>query len=109
MWTNLLLPPPRPPRTDVICACSPRNSRPIIPPAIGGRHTVHGKWGTDWRECDVKHSPDYCSGWAYVTTPRLGVRLAEMAANVDPGKMCLRLEDLFITGMLRERIEGKDG
>ena len=70
---------------------------------------MHGKWGTDWRECDVKHSPDYCSGWAYVTTPRLGVRLAEMAANVDPGKMCLRLEDLFITGMLRERIEGKDG
>ena len=61
----------------------------------------------DPQECDVKHSPDYCSGWAYVTTPALGLRLAEMAANVDPGKMCLRLEDLFITGMLRERIQGE--
>ena len=59
------------------------------------------------QECDVKLSPDYCSGWAYVMTPKLGLRLAEVAANVDPGTMCLRLEDLFITGMLRERIQGK--
>ena len=67
---------------------------------------MHGKWATHWQECDIKHSPDYCSGWAYVVTPKLGLRLAEVAANVAPGKICLRLEDLFITGMLRERIEG---
>ena len=29
--------------------------------------------------CNVKHSPDYCSGWVYL-----------VAAKVNPGTMCLR-------------------
>ena len=33
----------------VECPNPIRNSRPIIPPTIGGRHTVHGKWGTHWQ------------------------------------------------------------
>ena len=63
--------------------------------------------GAGYLIIDIKHSPDFCIGWAYVMTPRQGLRLAEVAANIDPAKICLRLEDLFITGMLRERIEGK--
>merc|ERR1712241_1372648 len=39
-------------------------------------------------------------------TPMLGLRLAEVAANIDARAMCLRLEDMFITGMLRDHIEG---
>ena len=90
----------------VECPSPIRNSMPIILPAIGGYNTVHGKWATHYHECDIKRSPDYCSGWAYVTTPKLALQIAEMAANIRSHNMCLRLEDLFITGMLRERIEG---
>ena len=62
--------------------------------------------GAGYLIIDIKHSPDFCSDWAYVMTPRQGLRLAEVAANIDPAKICLGLEDLFTTGMLRERIEG---
>ena len=43
-------------RPDGVVECpNPiRNSRPIIPPAIGGRHTIHGKWGTHWQVCMQK-------------------------------------------------------
>ena len=33
----------------------------------------------DHKECSDKHSPDYCSGWAYV-----------VAANVSQGTKCLK-------------------
>ena len=54
----------------------------------------------------LKRFPDFCTGYAYVTTPKLALRIAEMAANMRPHNMALHLEDVFITGMLRERIEG---
>ena len=71
---------------DVIECPSPmRYLIPTIPisSALGGYHLVQGKWGTHMQECDRNFFPDYCTGWAYTMTPRLGLRLAEVAANVD--------------------------
>ena len=90
----------------VECPSPVRNSKPIILPAIGGYNTVHGKWATRYYECDIKRFPDFCTGYAYVTTPKLALQIAEMAANLRPLNMAIHLEDVFITGMLRERIEG---
>ena len=49
--------------------------------------------------------PSFCPGWAYVTTPEMGIRIAEMASNmpVHVQKM-KRLDDIYMTGMVVERI-----
>ena len=42
----------------------------------------------DPKECNYKHSPDYCNGWAYV-----------VVANANPGTKCLT-EKTCITRIL---------
>lgn len=51
--------------------------------------------------------PDYCPGWAYITSPTFGLKLLQSANWLIPsdGKI-KRLDDFFVTGYLRSRILG---
>ena len=42
--------------------------------------------------------PDFCPGWAYVTSPSFGVKLAEAATSLPDLARMKRLDDIFVTG-----------
>ena len=50
--------------------------------------------------------PDCFPGWLYVTTPRVGLELAEVANMATDIVNVARLDDIYVTGFLRERLEG---
>ena len=45
--------------------------------------------------------PDYCIGWLYVTTPRVGLALVEVSV-MKKDQLIVTNDDNFITGILRE-------
>ena len=45
--------------------------------------------------------PDYCIGWLYVTTPRVGLALVEVSV-LRKDQLVVTNDDNFITGILRE-------
>lgn len=58
------------------------------------------------REMPSRVFPDFCPGWAYVLSPALGVKLAQSAASMTEMKSMKRLDDIFVTGFARQRLEG---
>ena len=42
--------------------------------------------------------PDFCPGWAYVTSASFGVRLAEFATDLPDLARMKRLDDIYVTG-----------
>jgi len=89
------------------CPSPMRNMRPWRPRPSGGSSTVMGKWSVKTYEMDRRVWPDFCPGWAYVTTPSTAIQLAEMTANLPPSLLRLnRLDDIFVVGVAREHIEG---
>merc|ERR1711997_650331 len=56
---------------------------------------------------DRRVYPSFCPGWAYLTTPDMAIKLAEMASNLPPKLLKLkRLDDMFMTGFALEQIPG---
>ena len=45
---------------------------------------------------------DACNGWLYVTTPKVGLALAEASLTVK--SKCGHLEDFYFTGFVRESL-----
>lgn len=97
------------PSTDwpdtILCPSVMRNMRPWRQ-----NHTksIMGKWSIQREEMDRRVYPDFCPGWLYVTTPRVGLLLAEVSV-VLPGHRLInaaKLDDIFVTGFLRERVSG---
>ena len=33
---------------------------------------------------DRRVHPSFCPGWAYVTTPKMGIKIAEMSSSIPP-------------------------
>jgi len=92
--------------STIHCVTSPmRNLRPPRPHPIAGDRSFLGKWAIRADEYDQVFQPDMCWGIGYVTRPNMAIRLAEVAANMpkESYKM-IKLEDAFITGLVRERI-----
>ena len=72
-----------------------------------GSGTLLSKWSLQGDEYQRRVLPAYCTGWVYVTSPELSLRLAEMATNLQPEEMTTsKVCDRFITGIVRERISG---
>ena len=90
------------------CPMPFRNSKPIRPwPRSPLQSKAFEKWGLKYSEWPRRYLPDYCVGWAFVTTPDMAIRLAEVANNLTPAEQrASKVCDYFITGMLRERIPG---
>ena len=50
-------------------------------------------------EMDRRVHPSFCPGWAYVTTPKMGIKMAEMSSNIPPPENSMkRLDDIYMTG-----------
>ena len=65
--------------------------------------SVMGKWSISIDDMPRRVYPDFCPGWLYVTTPRVGLALAEVSVKNFPALMkTKRLDDIFVTGFLRE-------
>jgi len=69
-------------------------------------NTIMGKWSVTHSEMSRRVFPDFCPGWLYVTTPRVGLHLAEVANMATDIVNVARLDDIYVTGFLRERLEG---
>ena len=65
--------------------------------------SIMGKWSISKEDMARRVYPDFCPGWLYVTTPRVGLALAEVSVKNHPALMkTARLDDIFVTGFLRE-------
>ena len=50
-------------------------------------------------EMDRRVLPSYCWGVAYITTPKMGIKMAEMASSIPHPEMSMkRVDDVFLTG-----------
>ena len=50
--------------------------------------------------------PDFCTGFLYVTTPRVGAGLVQAGLELYNDTDVEQIEDSLITGVLRERLPG---
>jgi len=69
------------------------------------RGTIMGKFFITTEELKRRVYPDLCFGWLYVTTPMIGLSLAEVA-SIESNELIKRAnrDDYFITGFLREKL-----
>jgi len=69
--------------------------------------SLMGKWSISVKDMPRRVYPDFCPGWLYVTTPKAGLALAEVSVrNAEVLMATARLDDIFVTGFLRERLPG---
>ena len=91
-----------PPDDVMDCPAVVRNLRPLTATHNG---TIMAKFFLSRAELGRRVYPDLCFGWLYVTTPRVGLELAELAATAGPELAARRdRDDYFVTGFLRERL-----
>jgi len=97
------------------CPCPLRNWQII---RHNHTNTFFGKWRVKAEDNervksrDPEHQlaifPDFCPGWLYITTPEVGLGLAIVAAHDKNIQKVLAaeetIEDVFITGVIRERL-----
>ena len=86
---------------DIIeCPSVMRNMRPW---RQSHSKSIMGKWSISKEDMPRRVYPDFCPGWIYVTTPKVGLALAEVSVQNHPALMkTARLDDIFVTGFLRE-------
>jgi hypothetical protein len=84
------------------CPSAIKNMRPLQQRHNG---TIMAKFFVSREELNRRAYPDLCFGWLYVTTPRVGLALAEVAASGSEQLLSRAdRDDYFITGFLRERL-----
>ena len=89
------------PVPDILeCPSVVRNARPN---RRTKKDSISAKWAVSMEENSRRVDPESCIGWIYVTTPRVGLALTEVAiTHYEELKTMVRLDDLFITGFVRE-------
>jgi len=91
------------PAPDMVeCPSVMRNMRPWRQ-----NHTasIMSKWSISKADMSRRVYPDFCPGWLYVVSPRVGLALAEVSVLRAHQLMPkARLDDIFVTGFLRERL-----
>jgi len=65
-----------------------------------------GNWSTSKEELEADIMPDFCCGFLYLTTPRVGTALVQAALIMYGDTEVVQIEDSLITGVLRERLPG---
>jgi len=88
---------------DIVeCPSVMRNMRPW---RQNHSESIMSKWSISKEDMDRRVFPDFCPGWLYVLTPRVGLALAEVGMlKSNELMMRARLDDIFVTGFLRERL-----
>ena len=64
--------------------------------------TIMNKWTVT---TDLTIYPDYCIGWLYVTSPAVGLSLAEVSVT-RRNDLVITNDDNFVTGILRSQLGG---
>jgi len=94
----------RPVPDTIECPSVMRNMRPW---RQTHNKSLMGKWSISVQDMPRRVYPDFCPGWLYVTTPKAGLALAEVSVkNSEVLMATARLDDIFVTGFLRERLPG---
>jgi len=93
--------PDGPPPT-IECPSIMRNMRPW---RHNHTNTIMGKWSISRDQMPRRVFADFCPGWFYITTPEVGLALAYVAKEtVKDLKGLSGMDDIYITGHLRERL-----
>ena len=85
--------------SSLLCPAVLRNVKPYQH-NITQVDTIMNKWSV---KTDIKLYPDYCFGWLYVTTPAVGLALAEVSV-IARKKLVMTNDDNFVTGILRSHL-----
>ena len=90
---------------QIECPSTMKNMRPW---RQNHTRSIMGKWAISHEDMSRRVYPDFCPGWLYVTTPKVGLALAEasLVTPSDPLMRVARLDDIFVAGFLRERVPG---
>ena len=88
---------------DILCPSPARNVKPYPYSTWLGYDTVAGKWSTKTHEFTGRTYPDFCLGFLYVLSPKLAGILARQTGNLKWGRKMIRLEDIFLTGIVRNQ------
>ena len=64
--------------------------------------TIMNKWAVT---TNLTLYPDYCIGWLYVTSPAVGLALAEVSVT-KKNDLVMTNDDNFVTGILRSHLAG---
>merc|ERR1712025_1359596 len=84
------------------CPSVIKNMRPL---QMRHNGTIMAKFFVSREELNRRVYPDLCFGWLYVTTPKIGLSLAEVA-SIKSNELVHRAnrDDYFISGFLREKL-----
>ena len=63
-----------------------------------------GNWSLTSDEYPAYRYPDFCFGYLYITTPSVGAALVQVGLLLYPQTEVRIIEDAFITGVLREKL-----
>ena len=58
------------------------------------------KWALDKKELKEDYHPDFLSGWAYITTPKVASKLVNASKNIP----LLWIDDVWVTGYLAQHL-----
>ena len=89
---------------DILCPSPLRNMKPTPYSNWAGYDTVAGKWSTKTHEFSGHVFPDYCLGFFYMLSPKLAGIIALKTGKLTSGRKMIRLEDTFLTGVVRSQI-----
>ena len=84
------------------CSTPNRNSKTLR----SARPHMSGNWSISKQQFELDTMPDFCTGFLYVTTPRVGAQLVQVGHKLYRETEVEQIEDSLITGVLRERLEG---
>merc|ERR1712198_185656 len=65
-----------------------------------------GNWSTSKEELEDDIMPDFCCGFLYLTSPKVGAALVQTALALYKNEEVVQIEDSLITGVLREKLKG---
>jgi len=84
----------------IACTVPNRNLKTLR----ASRPHMRGNWSVSKEEYEEDIMPDFCTGFLYVTTPRVGSALVQAGLALYRDTKTEQIEDSLITGILRERL-----
>ena len=83
------------------CGTPVRNTRWIRP----SKGHITSVWSADTETVREEKVPDWCVGWLYLTTPKVGAEIVQAGHAIFPDTELNLPEDHLIAGLLRETVK----
>ena len=86
----------------ILCGSGPphRNMKTLR----SDRPHMLGNWSITKDQLESDIVPDFCAGFLYITTPRVGAALVQVGLSLFSKTEVTLIEDSLITGVLRKRL-----